>query len=246
MKTWHRSAILNQGAGGGGGGAVDENLVIHSAIATAGDGSLDVTAGDRLYAVTAFRDSTSTAVASAPTQTLPNQTGSWTSVVASTRFDTGGVSDGAAAVWYIDIDVTETVAFSESRACILLLDKGSRYNLLGTPTDTGAAQANTTPASVTLAAADYASAAYALFMCGYGDDARSTGPLDTTANFTPSPAMLDFKACGTTASGYDEDVFVGYSAIPEADGAYTFPNVNDATMYVAGGYRIWAWAFTLA
>lgn len=201
----------------------------------------DLNNGHLLVAVAAKR--TSGASAQPVPQTLPNETNSWTTIQASERYDTLGVSDGAGGVFSIE--------FSDARSYSTADDLGNvGHSIVGvilSGVDTiSASLANNSEEgganSPNLASITNGDTYDKLLItCVSGDDAEATYETDGTGFYTPSPAMTDYSAHHAYFS-YRSDAFI--AIIDPTTAGQTLAVSAPGSSYASSGWIIRAYGLT--
>ena len=256
MKRQHQSLLVhNKGAGGGSGGLGggiayvqywNPNTATFKPVysPTQGSESLDATNGNMLIGTASWRASGTTST-NGPLNTFTEANAPATIFAASTRFDTGGVSDGATAADYLLMSEVETYSgadyvYNGGHAACAIEVSGMSGATISSVLATGAQQGLDTDPTLTIPASGLTYDAL-IITAGWGADSDTTTEKDITADITPSVAMAGYTAHHAHVS-YRSDAFIGI--MPAYEGAFTLALTTRG--FSAGGWVIRCYGVTAA
>jgi hypothetical protein len=190
------------------------------------------------------RRTTGTAVATAPS--MINEVNAHDILMASTRYDTGGTSDGAAIFGSFDVSTVESYALNSNDAIYSVLHAcvGLELSGVGSINSTALAsyyiEANNSDPSVTIPASG--ETYDALLVCYAGsNEAFSDFAYDTTAEYTPSVTMTAYAGHHTDQT-YESDAFIG--VMPPMQGVFTLG--LSVANFTNGGHLMRVYGITAA
>ena len=256
MKRQHQSLLVhNKGAGGGSGGLggglayvqywnPDTFTFKQLFGASVGSEGVGPTNGNTLLGTASIRKSgTATTLGALISITEANAPAP--QFAASTRFDTGGVSDGATAADYLLMSEVETYSGADyvynggHSACAIEVS-GMTGATISSVLATGAQQGLDTDPTLTIPASGLTYDAL-IITAGWGADADTTTEKDITADITPSVPMAGYTAHHAHVS-YRSDAFIGI--MPAYEGAFTL--ALTAKGFGASGWNIRCYGVTAA
>ena len=249
--------LLNSQSGGGGGGVGlggglayvqywNPGTAFFKQVfgASQGSESLDATNGNTLIGTATTRTS-GTSASVGPLNTFTEANAPSTIFAASTRFDTGGVSDGSTAADYLHMSEVETYAGSDyvyngGHAAAAIEVSGMTGATISAVLATGAQQGLETDPTLTIPASGLTYDAL-IITAGWGADSDVTTEKDITADVTPSETMAGYTAHHGHVS-YRSDAFIGI--MPAYEGAFTLALTTRG--FSAGGWVIRCYGVTAA
>jgi hypothetical protein len=246
LPFWHRALVAAQSGGGGGGGGalalvrqiLNPNTSTNLPLRT-GASEGPVENGNTVFSVASNRHAS---VASA-TIGMIFSSGSETpvTVLASTRYDTVGVSDGAGAGGRVAITQVENYTAGDyiydgnGVACGLELFGTYTVSTVLAGQLVQGTESNPNVASVPNGDTYDA----LLVLCACGPDAQSGTREDSTSNYTPSVDMV-YTAAKALSGGYRAECFIGI-APPSTDGI-TLVMTNKG--FAASGWFLYVYGLT--
>jgi len=238
------SATARLAAGGGGAGGIEVVQLLNPGTSTNVDslGGL-VTNGNKILAVAATRTS-GTAVQPLPAA-LPNETNAWQTIQASERFDTGGTSDGAGIVAYLDLSDVPSYASTDDLYNVGHTIVGlevSGLDTISASLATNSEQAGSnSPNLASITNGDTYDAL--LITCIAGNDVETASEVDGTSFYTPSPTIDAANYSAHHAfSSYRSDAFV--AVIPPTTDALTLAINDPTTSFQSSGWIMRAFGLT--